>query len=121
MALVKEVVSFILLLLLTKFSVFGGRILNPYELENLDGRRSGINYEQKHIGVAIWEGPHYYAPEYYPFVGPFYPGPIPKTTPATTPKPSTTKLDVDSRNNFGDLPVKCGPNQEKIHGECQDV
>lgn len=25
------------------------------------------------------------------------------------------------RNNFGDLPVKCGPNQEKIHGECQDV
>lgn len=25
------------------------------------------------------------------------------------------------RNNFGDLPVKCGPNQEKIHGACQDV
>lgn len=25
------------------------------------------------------------------------------------------------RNNFGDLPVKCGPNQEKIDGECHDV
>lgn len=25
------------------------------------------------------------------------------------------------RNNFGDLPVKCGPDQEKIDGECHYV
>lgn len=31
------------------------------------------------------------------------------------------KVSRVRRNNFGDLPVKCGPNQEKIDGECQDV
>lgn len=30
-------------------------------------------------------------------------------------------LSVDTRNNFGDLPRKCGPNEERIHGECREV
>lgn len=29
--------------------------------------------------------------------------------------------DLLSRSNFGDLPVKCGPNEERIHGECHQV
>lgn len=32
-----------------------------------------------------------------------------------------TTLALDTRNNFGDLPKKCGPNEERIHGECREV
>lgn len=30
-------------------------------------------------------------------------------------------VDFNNRSNFGDLPVKCGPNEERIQGQCQQV
>lgn len=119
MVLIKEVASFILLMILSKIFVSGGQIYNPSEFERVNERRSGINYEQKNIGVPTWEDPNY-AVDYNnnPYRGvPQYQG----YPPITTTSPRSTTVGLNSRNNFGDLPVKCGPNQEKIHGECQDV
>lgn len=49
----------------------------------------------------------------------FKPMEVPATIPAIT--PDCTKVLVGSRNNFGDLPIKCGPNEEKIDNECREV
>lgn len=108
MALLKEVVSFIFLLILSRFFVSGGRTTNPTEsIEILDERRSG---EQKNFGTLITWQDRSFATDFKPY----------RTTPKPT-RTTTIKFDLGPRNNFGDLPVKCGPNQEKIHGECQDV
>lgn len=130
MVLIKEVASFILMLVFSNLFVSGGQVYNPHEYEGLNGRRSGLNYEQKNIDAPVWEGPNfspnhnnypsYRVPQYpqhpqYPqYQG--LPPPVITTAPG-----SATTIEVKTRNNFGDLPEKCGPNQEKIHGECQDV
>lgn len=115
MALLKEVVSFILLLILSRFFVSGGRITNPIDsIGRFDERKSG---EQRNFAISTtWPDPNF-ATDFKPYQN----TPKPTITTTTTAKTTTIKVDLDVRNNFGDLPVKCGPNQEKIHGECQDV
>lgn len=129
MALIKEVVSFMLLLIVSRFFVYGGRIINPSEFGSIDERRSG---EQKNFAApTTWQDPNF-APEYRPCeISQYQERPPVRTTARTTTTSTTTerstarittkKLGLDTRNNFGDLPVKCGPNQERIHGECRDV
>lgn len=107
MTLVKEVLSFILLIMLSKFFVSGGRIINPIEFESVDERRSGIIYEQKNIAPTTWENLNY-APEYNPYIIPVYQELPPTTTAAASAEKITTpKLGLGNRNNFGDLPVNC--------------
>lgn len=124
MALIKEVISLIILMVISKFFVSGGPI-HPSEYERLNERNGDISYEQKNIAApTAWQDPNY-RPDYNPYGVPQYPQfpQYPELPPTirTTPLPSTTTPEIGLRNNFGDLPVKCGPNQEKIHGECHDV
>lgn len=129
MALIKEVFSLILLMVISIFFASGARINNPHELERLNERRSGISYEQKSIAAhTITSAEPNYAPGYNnnPYDRVIYPEdrdllpPSPPTARPVLPTETTTKL-LGTRNNFGDLPQKCGPNQERINGECQDV
>lgn len=124
MALIKEVISLIILMVISKFFVSCGRI-HPSEYGSSSERRSGTTYDQRNIAApTAWADPNY-TPDYNPYGAPQvqqfpqYPDSLP-----TVQITSTTTTDVplfENRNSFGDLPVKCGPNQEKIHGECRDV
>lgn len=123
MALIKEVVTFILLLFLSRFFVSGGRmVISSESIGRLDVEgKSGV---QRNIApYTLWQDPNFVR-ESNPYQSTKYQDYPPKGITATarpTTKATTINIDLNSRNNFGDLPTKCGPNQEKIHGECQDV
>lgn len=132
MALIKEVVSLIILMVISKFFVSCGRI-HQSDYERLDyERRSGTTNDQRNIAApTAWADPNY-TPDYNPYGAPQiqqypqypqYPDSLPpiQTTTTTTTTTTTDVPEVINRNSFGDLPVKCGPNQEKIRGVCRDV
>lgn len=121
MALIKEVISLIILMVISKFFVSGGRI-HPSEYERLNERNGDISYEQRNIAIpTVLQDPNY-IPDFNPYGLPQYQQfPQYPEFALTTSTPSTTTPAINLRNNFGDLPVKCGPNQEKIDGECHDV
>lgn len=122
MALVKEVVSLIILMVISKFLVSCGHI-HPSDYERLSVKRSGTINDQRNIAApTAWADPNY-TPGSNPQSDQRiqFPGSDSLPTVQATLRTTTQQPLLSARNNFGDLPVKCGPNQEKIHGACRDV
>lgn len=110
MFVVKEAIVFFLIVSLTNFlvSIHGGCI-HRYKSENSREKNAFVDSNQYHSQTFL-EEPSIQSIE-----------PIKFSSANTKPTNNKDKVSLEIRNNFGDLPKKCGPNEEKIHGECREV
>lgn len=112
MSFAEKVVVFFLIVTITNSLVtIHGGCANRQKYENFEGEIINDDPNQ-YYPMAILEEPKIQPVE-----------PIKHSKAVTKPTINNSKnmVSLDNRNNFGDLPKKCGPNEEKIHGECREV